>query len=521
MIAAIIYGIHKLFGSPAFEIEYPPHRLQNINNLRSLDEKRQRAKQLRLEGKYMSALQEFQELLISDLKAYGPTDAKIISDYINISNLYEYLHNYNKALEYQNQALDALRQIHNTMHPSVAIVLSDIARLNSKLGNNEEGLKHATQAYNILCQFLGSNHPEVLVTLNDMGDINYRLHQYEEALKIYDQLLNLYIEKEAENQRLVAVCLNKKGSVYLEIKEFDQAIQHFDRAYGILKDVYKSHNHPELSIILDDMALAYEVSGDKDKALEIYHQALVINEEFAQDRPEAKLNSFNQIGRLYSRMGNHDQAIEYFEKALKFAKANFAIDPSIIASEYSILAICYERMNNLDKALEYISKALEIETQKGGESKEVALSLSHKGRFLALKGSLDEGLELCNNALEIIVRIDPSNIAETGRIYHDIGRCYILKEDIKVAHGFLQKSKKLLEKTHGSDELFLGFCLKDVAEVEFKLGNKVKARELLKNAFKIFKYFLGKDNQVVQDSIRLGEEWEKNALIEKSHTKMD
>jgi len=507
MLAAVIYGLHKLFTSPEVDKE-------------QTDEKRQKARQLRLEGKYMSALQEYQELLIADLKIYDPADPKIISDYINISNLYEYLHNYNKALEYQNQALGALKQIHPEMHPSIAIIISDIARLNSKLGNNEEGLKHSTQAYEILCQFLGPNHGEVLVTLNDMGDINYRLHKYEEALKIYEQLLNVYMEK-GENQRLIAVCLNKKGSVYLEMKDFEQAIKHFDQAYGILKDVYKSHNHPELSIILDDMALAYEVSGDKEKALEIYQQALTINEEFAEDRPEAKLNSFNQIGRLYSRIGSHDQAIEFFEKALEFAKAHLAIDPSIVASEYSILAICYERMNNLDKALEYITKAIEIESQKGGQNKETALSLSHKGRFLAMKGSLDEGLELCNQALELILRVEPSNIAETGRIYHDVGRCYILKGDVRKAHGYLQKSKKLLEKTHGSDELFLGYLLKDVAEVEFKLGNRTKARELLKNAFKIFKYFLGKDNQVVQDAIRLGEDWEKSALIEKAHTKLN
>jgi len=506
MISAIIYGIQKL---------------AKIEDKEDMEEKRAQAKQLRAEGKYMSALQAYQEILMHDLKRYGPLDKKIIADYYNISNLYENLHDYKKALEYQKQSLDTMKKMDAAMHPSIAMVMSDIARLNSKLGNNEEGLKNMQQAYEILCKYFGPTHSEVLLTLNDLGDINFRMNRYEEALQIYDKILKVYEETNGVNQRTFAVTLNKKGSVYLEMKDFKKAIEHFEKAYEILKNVYQSQSHPELSIILDDMALAYEVSGEKDKALELYLQALEINEKFAQDRPEAKLNSFNQIGRLNSRIGNYDQAIEYFEKALNFAKSNLSTDQSLIANEYSILALCYERMNNLDKALEDISKSIEIEFQaKGGESKEAALSLSHKGRFLALKGQNEEGLKLCNEALEIIQRVAPNNVSETGRINHDIGRCYILGGDIRKARGYIRTAKLLLEKTHGSDELFLGFCLKDAAEVEFNLGNRTIARELLKNAFKIFKYFLGKDNQVVIDTIRLDEEWEKFGLMDKSHTKL-
>lgn len=460
-------------------------------------------------------------MLFEDLKEYGPLNSKVIQDYINISNLHEYLRDYKKALDNHNQALKSLKQIHKEMHPSVAIILSDIGRLNSKMGSNEEGLKHCTEAYDFLVKNFGQSHPEVLVTLNDMGDINYRLFQYQEALRIYDQLLTLYSERGGLNQRAIALNLNKKGSVYLEIKDFKKAIEHFEKAYGILSNVYGSQSHPELSIILDDMALAYEVSGSKDKALEFYLKALEINEKFELERPESKLHSFNQIGRLYSRIGTHDKAIEYFEKALEFAQTSLKSNPCLAGTEYSILAICYERMGNLDKALEDIEKAIQIEGKyKGETTKDFALNLSHKGRFMALKGSVLEGLTICNEALAIMEKIGALNTPEGGRINHDIGRCYIIKGDLRKAQRCLHKGVKSLEKTLGSDELFLGYCLKDAAEVEFKLGNRAIGRALLKNTFKIFKHFLGKDNQVVQDSVRLGEEWEKQGLMEKSHTKM-
>lgn len=63
----------------------------------------------------------------------------------------------------------------------------------------------------------------------------------------------------------------------------------------------------------------------------------------------------------------------------------------------------YERKEDYEKALKEFEIALEFELlDKNGMTPSGAETLSHRGRVLAMSGAVDEGLKLCQTALNII-----------------------------------------------------------------------------------------------------------------------
>lgn len=184
-----------------------------------------------------------------------------------------------------------------------------MGRIYSKIGDNETGLRFCMEALDVMRVQYGDHHPEVLVTMNDIADIHFRMKNFKEAQKMFEKLISQYTSIGGENQRSVAVVLNKLGSVYSESEDFERAIECFEKGIKILNIVNNNKIHPELAILAEDLAGAYETKGDKEKALYWYEEAYKINNEFASERPLPKVNSLNKLGRTYSRLGNMDKAI--------------------------------------------------------------------------------------------------------------------------------------------------------------------------------------------------------------------
>lgn len=148
---------------------------------------------------------------------------------------------------------------------------------------------------------------------------------------------------------------------------------------------------------MEDLASAYECSGDKELAIQNFEASLEINQEFENERPLAVLNSMNKMGRTYSRLGENVKSIEWFEKAMEYCKKKFGENNDKIALQWILLGMLFEKSGEFDKAIQYFEKAhqIEVDANNGRHTKQSAETLSQKGRCIAAAGRLEEGLEFC------------------------------------------------------------------------------------------------------------------------------
>ena len=115
------------------------------------------------------------------------TNTQWIDEYADF--LYEYLAQYNRALEYYQQSLAIKRQVYDESHPDVANSYINIGSIYSAQGDYARALEYYQQDVVIVKQVYGESHPDVAGTYNDIGYVYYAQGDYDHALEYYKKSL--------------------------------------------------------------------------------------------------------------------------------------------------------------------------------------------------------------------------------------------------------------------------------------------------------------------------------------------
>ena len=93
------------------------------------------------------------------------------------------------------------------------------------------------------------------------------------------------------------------GAISFELKDFKQAAEYWEY---VLKH-YKKNDGQKLKL-LRNLGNAYYQSGDLEKPLDCYKQALALSETL---EPQEISNIRSVIGQIYQELGKHDKSAEY------------------------------------------------------------------------------------------------------------------------------------------------------------------------------------------------------------------
>lgn len=201
---------------------------------------------------------------------------------------------------------------------------------------------------------------------------------------------------------------------------------------GLTAVQYLQHQRPssrEQKSLRKDEALMHNnlgyiqsISGEPDKALVYYHQALKIYQEI--ESPNSLAGTLTNIGYVWSLKGDYDKALGYYEQALTFRHAH-EDKRGKAGTLNNIGSIWYER-GDYHQALAYYQQALPLRRDaedKWGE----ATVLTNIGKTLALIGDYNEALQMLNQAISLRVAVaDKRGEAVT---WHNIAKVYELTKN--------------------------------------------------------------------------------------------
>ena len=166
----------------------------------------------------------------------------------------------------------------------------------------------------------------------------------EVALKFGDSL------RIVRSYRISGQLLNRNGSP-------KEAIEMLMLGMAIAK---RTNNATELTMILNNVAIAYSILAEYDKALDIHFQTLVLKEEIG-DKAEISITC-NNIGFVYENQGDIERGMEYYFKSLKLREE--VGDKRGIGESYNNIAYMYnaqnekERKTNISQAVTSVAKHL-------------------------------------------------------------------------------------------------------------------------------------------------------------------
>ena len=298
------------------------------------------------------------------------------------------------------------------------------------------------------------------------GEYKYDKRENMEDTEIARGLLKKAIELD-DNLIKAKVLL---GWTYKVTGDYDKAMEIFTSA---LKQAEELGDKRGMSANINNIGVIYMNKGDYDKALDYYERSFEISEELGDKRGMAN------IGSIYENKGDYDKALDYYERSLEISEE--LGDKDGIGSSLVGIGIVYSNRGDDDKALDYFTRSLEIEEELG-DKRGMATSLNNIGIQYREKGDYDKALDYYEKSLEIEEELgDKRGMASS---LNNIGSIYRAKGDDEEALDYFTRSLEIEEEL--GDKRGMASSLNNIGVIYRAKGDDDKTLEYYTRSLEIF-----------------------------------
>lgn len=214
-------------------------------------------------------------------------------------------HDFNKALEYYNQALEQAEKANARVEMSN--IYNNIGVTNKALGNYSTALEAHKKGLAIK-EELGLKK-SMAVSYNNMGIIYNIQENLPKALEYFQK--NLTICEELNLPRRKAETYQNIAAIYLKQGNYDQALSYLKNSEETLIALGYEKMLPT---IYNNMGIAYKGLGELDEAEKYYEKALELNYKYNDKEPDGDV--LRNLGNIYKLKHEYAKAMDCYQKNL-------------------------------------------------------------------------------------------------------------------------------------------------------------------------------------------------------------
>lgn len=385
-----------------------------------------------------------------------------------IGRVYTSLGRYKDAAEILERAVEIKRSFTGDEGTETARYMNDLAVALTRLGNYGDAYSVYRESLAILTEQYGEIHPEVANTMSLMGSW-VPVTDIDSATELRQKVLGIRKAIYGEDHVLTADAYMKVGAIMRARAAPLAAIDAFGRALEIRRNEF-GHLHPDVAesmIFIADVYRLYNL--DRDKAAELYRDALAIQDETLGERHYSRLHGLTGYATLLSENGNHSMAEELLQENLSIRREIYGDDHPSTAAGYGQLAIGYKRMGNFEKAELCYRKSLELwEKIVGPDHVSTAGAMAGLGNVLVELQKYGEAEILFKQALQI--QRNHYNENNEALVLGALGGLYLKRGDTDMAEDLYRQAINLYENT-GAESHF------DVVQLRQKLDQLMVMRD--------------------------------------------
>ncbi len=202
----------------------------------------------------------------------GQDGAAVAAVRNNLALLYAQLGQRPKAERLYLQSLQAREEKLGKDHPDVAESCNNLGLLYPRMGKQRRAEELFRRAIGIYEKKLGEGHPSLASPLNNLATLLRLQGRVKEALPPTRRALGIREAKLGKDHPLTASALTTVGALCYELGQYHEAEQMHRRALGIYKKRL-GDRHPLVAGSSNDLAVAYQLTGQDDKAAESFDQS--------------------------------------------------------------------------------------------------------------------------------------------------------------------------------------------------------------------------------------------------------
>ncbi|MFT4804469.1 MAG: tetratricopeptide (TPR) repeat protein [Psychroserpens sp.] len=282
----------------------------------------------------------------------------------------------------------------------VFILLNQIVNVFFHLGKLNLSLEILTMASKIR-QSINSLDDESLSRFHNLSGQLYMVKgDHKKSLEHSELACSLVEKNKSTSPRILAGMYSNLGHVYNAIGDTYKSLKSFRKAQ---KHITTEDDSSGLSYIYKGIAEAYKISGDYDKALNNFKEALNIRKRFLKIDNPLIAQSYNDLAFIYVEMEQRKKALPLYIKAMKGYEATLGDEHTHTASVYNNLGELYRYIKQYNKAYPLIKKAIDIrELQQEANPIDVASSYNTMGVYYTDINKYDEAINYLTKAHNIL-----------------------------------------------------------------------------------------------------------------------
>lgn len=479
-------------------------------------------------------------LLLLLLPTAIPAEESLEALQSRLTQLYE-AGQYQEALEVAQQALEASRRLHGAEHAKTLECLGDIATLHVALQEPQKAVEILLDIVAIEERTLGASHFEVANTLTALATVHIQTQNFQQARPLLERALRIRREQLGEEHLQTAISLNNLGLCCYHQKEYELAETLFlkalpleEAAYGkdsieldtLLENLmasqralahwpqaiataerllsvrrrHRGEQHPSVAALLGQLAQLYQGAGDVKKAMLYTEKALDLRLSEIEKAPSPEhlsvVKEVEAVATLYQLSGQKDKALALLQRALELRRKIQPADHPEWAAALENLGLMYSRAEQHQKAIPLLDEALELARRRDNQEK-VATLLNNLGYQHRAQGDFDEAEKLYRQALELRIRNQGAEHAQTASVHNNLGALYISMGDLLGAKPHLEKALAIKEKVFGPKHAEVANALNNLGYLNSELGDYKAAGQAYEKALDIKKETLGPEHREV------------------------
>lgn len=361
----------------------------------------------------------------------------------NLAFAYTELGDDNQATRYNQIALTVLREHRNNLLATEKITYlneQEVSLLNSlsnnynSLGDYTKAIQYGEQALTLARQF--QTRKGEMESLRYLGSAYQEVAEYPQAINYIEQ--SLALARQLNHQEGIVEALQYLSDVYSFLQDGAKAISYSEKARKIAEQIPDPRFKFDALIHLS-FNYSYFSQEEAEKGIEYGEQALVMARQ--QIGSHVEWEALMNLAMSYFELGDYVKMIDYSQQALISGRQVGNLDAQY--QSLSAMHAAYFSLGNYFKGIEFLQQMLTLAQEKENlsQASEALLSLCAANLFVH---DYTQSIKFCEQSLAIARQLDNLYYEASGLM--NLGNAYAGLKDYAKATHYEQQALALTQK---------------------------------------------------------------------------
>lgn len=350
---------------------------------------------------YEKAVEYHQQALERARRSTDFSKEDMADIFASLGSAYDGGGNYRRSISSYEKALDFMEKAGVEESFCYMIWTLSLAEVCEKAGWNELAVEYCEKAVQMRRKMMQDSHLDYINSLNSLGILCCKAGMFEKSLQCHEEVLKLVREVLGGDHLFYADTLNNMSADYSGMGQMEKALEANAEALR-RKEAALGESHPQVAVCYMSRGRLYEKMGRDTDALAAYEKALLIRRDTVGRMDPLYADTLEQIAGLFTAKGAYEAAAEYLQEALYIRReAETGTDRDLVGG-LQLLADVKQKAGEGQAAAALCREAIELlEKHFSKNHPEYAIGLAKLGEILAREKQYDEAIQILTESAAI------------------------------------------------------------------------------------------------------------------------